>query len=173
MRIKPLGILQAAILLLGACSNTNQIEDIESATHADDDTEIMTLGDTAEITAIFGHYDLTIDAVHISDDLNGKEAENAWVYLVDYTLTNTGKETIEFKETYKATLLTMADGGHSSGNLLSVNALVAEGPLDPDESYNGQFLFDHEEGQKFELVHNYGSAATEALWQFSIEDANQ
>ena len=124
----------------------------------------MALGDTAEITAAFGHYAITIDAVRISDNFDGMEPENEWVYLVDYTLTNTGVETFDLNKAYKATLFTMADGGHSSGNLLTVDALVAEGPLDPGEHYNGQFLFDHEAGQNFELVHNYGLAATEALW---------
>ena len=67
----------------------------------------------------------------------------------------------------------MADEGHSSGNLLSVDAIVAEGPLALGESYEGQFLFDHEKGQDFELIHNVGLAVTEALWQFSIAEKEQ
>ena len=73
MRMKPIGTLLGAILLFSACNNKEQNEYKELATHADVEPEIMALGDTAEITAAFGHYAITIDAVRISDNFDGME----------------------------------------------------------------------------------------------------
>ena len=122
---------------------------------------------------MIGQYDLMIQSVKTLDEMNSKEPENDWLILVDYTITKTGDEEFELNDAYRVTLFTMADEGHSFGNLLSVDAIVAKGPLAPGESYEGQFLFDHEKGQVFVLIHNDGLAATESLWQFSITDEDQ
>lgn len=170
MKLKLIGTILVATLMLSACSTP---EKSEFATHADEETTILNLGDTAEITSMIGQYDLMIQSVKTLDEMNSKEPENDWLILVDYTITNTGDEEFELNDAYRATLFTVANDGHSSGNLLSVDAIVAEGPLAPGERYEGQFLFDHEKGQDYELIHNYGLAATEALWQFSITEEDK
>lgn len=99
------------------------------------------------------------------DELEECSSENGNYVLVDYIVTNTGDETLETNDIYNAKLSNPEEEhGGSKGNAFYYESIVAEGAIEPGESFEGQFIFDYDITDQYRLIHNFALPATEITW---------
>ncbi|MGN8645405.1 hypothetical protein ACTNEO_04835 [Gracilibacillus sp. HCP3S3_G5_1] len=151
-------------------SQENDEETVEA-----EDKEVLSLGETGEVTGILGNYEITVNSFEILDEIEGEPSLMEVLVLVNFEVTNIDDVPIVGKDIYNGMLFD--DDDTSQENLYDFESIkmLTEEEIQPGETVEAQMLFDQNNSDYYELVFNFGaleSNATILTWRFDADEAS-
>ena len=136
----------------------------------------LTLGDTAEIKTELDHYNVTLDAARIEEEINQQRSQLEQFVVLDVTVENIGKEPLKLEDVVFNIQVSDLDAGGGNGDIAP---LLGEpefaGELGPGEKQQGTLIFESYKSENgtyyMYLGHGFEAAGlmNKATWTFPIE----
>ena len=138
---------------------------------------ILELGETGVIEDTLGTYEVTVTGfsleTEMSEDDPYKVTKNGYFIIVDVSIKNIGEDILEATSITKTDLFNATGAGVT--NFTSFNSINNfEGEVSPNDTVEGQLLFDLSEEDYYELAFGFGMPShisNEVRWALHAEDA--
>ncbi|WP_117168161.1 hypothetical protein [Paraliobacillus sediminis] len=157
-------------------ASSEETKDLEEENTAEEESGndgqgVLSLGETGQVESTIGDYEVTVESFQILDEFEDEKSLDEVFILVNFSLTNIGEEVIQGEDVYRAKIFNNGDIGY--GNISDFESVeILKGEIGLGETVEGQFLFDQENSDYYELIVNYAlsTVATELTWRFDADE---
>lgn len=135
------------------------------------------LGDTGKFETSIGTFELTLDAVKFTDELDGETSTRDKLVILDITVDNISNETLVVEDLLSSLELTHDLEGSGTSNSAEYFDSIEElkGDLAAGEKVSGQLIFDAVESAEYHLRERSGNVSSgttnQVIWTFTEKEA--